>query len=349
MSVLLVEEADFNTSDDVDVQTLMIKADDYKAYALVTGTITATTKVSWTDIKAADRLKDGNLDISKLLKNDGYLVFTPDTKADAANGAKTVASLSSYAKSLTPIKLYAFGVKKLASKPTVGKPSYSGLSAAITVPEGAEWTYAEDYNGWAEVGGTTLTMPVASYKYDIWVRVAATATTAPSVYVKVSIAAAANAPSVKMDIAKGTVKAKATWLASIDDGTTWATLSSLTDIQTNGVVNVASLTSVGKWYIQFQIPSTGSKPASSVTELSLAAPKASAVSAADLVLTAKDVKVIGAKPVQAFINGKWKTVKAIKFADIEDKALKIRMAGNKTTLPGDEITVTLNKATGILS
>lgn len=326
------------------------------------------SKLSW---KATVATKDNRMDFAKIaaVKDASYLIIAPGAVNDVKTAAPKVASLSS----LTGVEF--FKLLPAGTKPTGDgfKPTYYDEEGVVAMAKIAgltadfEWIYANAAGTWEPGVAGGKTFDVKPFKQEIWVRAKATTTAGPSASVKISLAALAADPVVKLDLVKGQIKAKAGWLVGTVDGVMTATLTS----QSKGTITLsASATSLNVdapvynisesgYQLYFRVPASadGKKPGSGITVLSLEIPNADekifdigAVSPNELFnLTTKDVQVIGGVPVQILTgsgtSAKWKTVKALKLGDGKDinfgGSVKIRIAGTKSVLPGTEYTLKL--------
>lgn len=335
-------------------------------YAIVSKTDWAkeTYRIPWKEFVAKDIMINGNYDISKIVgvKTESYLIVPKDgsivTKgaSDKLN-AKTMASLSSI---MTASNVEIFRLLEPAKKPTIAKPTFrdgdkdkaeeKDKSFAVYTLTGLTVGTIEyqklGATEWTLITTPTLEIPLEEYKVEYYFRQRGEADkTGVSASVKVTVPALANAPSTKLDVAKGEIKLKKDWLIRIKYGNTtfYETPSPLTAAKT---LSIGSDTDFDKGTIAATVTSieyrvqSGKKAGSTWATLYLSVSKGETLSGSTseyFTLGAKNIiSVVGAIPVQIKNSkGVWKTVKSLKLTDFStDGTVEVRMAGTKTKLPG---------------
>ncbi|MCL2083775.1 MAG: hypothetical protein FWH06_00775 [Oscillospiraceae bacterium] len=340
------------TPGDIDFGQWIAKGS-FTSYAFAT---TETAKLSWKDIPDNALALDGTFDISKIVKASGFLVLTTN-KATAATNAGAAKEASA-----TSVVLPVSGVAAKPGKVTV---EYNGTAdedgnntLKFTGADGLEWAGINAKVGWLDYATTTSvdagSPKVLGYKQDLWFRApAATETGLPSVPVKVSIAAAPAGPKAALNVQKGEIKVKGGWEFStgtslvepdgpggkLNDAAKVITFGSETSL-TGANPTLASDVDV----IELRAPATAKKPASAWTTVNLAVKSQDTPDTGDFALAAKgEVLVVGGKVIE-FQDGD-KAKKAKKFTSAQVTAgIKVRVAGTKTTLPSEWVTLKWNAA-----
>lgn len=347
----------YGTNADIKIDDVSLRAFGLAtatSYAFLTAdaapTGTANPKLSW---KAAGKavLVNQEMDISKIAAKGGFLFISNldvnATKVDAGSWG----SATSFAAS--DIAVFQI-IKQPATKPVIAKGdiTYTNDEVIIdkfSVASNLEWTYAEDVNNWQKETSGKLILPLMPYKQDIWVRIAATADSAPSVSVKVSIAALGNAPAAKLDMAKGLVKAKGNWLIWNPKLGEFSTVTSINGNNAKGDITLAQLEAIECYpgsTLEFIIPATGAKPGTSIGYLFMPYDQAGEgpINVYDdlFVISSKNTVVIsGLVPVEFWeVKGTataWKKAKAFKIDGAENPlfgaGIKVRFAGTKSMWP----------------
>ena len=321
-----------------------------------------STQIAWKDFGAANVTPDGTVDITNIVnvRNPSYLFVSrnPELKSKKTMGA-LAASLSSFVQG-TDYNIY--NILPPAAKPSIPRPVFSDnadgspVSKYTFTADGLEYQKLGEKDKWKEVPAE-WNIELEEYRVEYSVRVKATAEKAASLPVKMTVPALAAPPSVKLDIIKGEIKAKNGWQIKTDITAGVITLNSARTFTAGHSEDNFEKGEIGEGskLFMFRVPSSadGKRAGTAWTTLHINFERSPALDGdADdyFALTARNVIITGAVPIQINVGGRWKTVKNIKFNEIHDTdGVQVRMAGTRTKLPGDIKTLYLDKTAGTLT
>jgi len=340
------------TPGDADNNHLYAVSTTDKYYAFQkTADLGNTKKLSWKEIKDTDKTLDGKLDLSKVVKDDGVLVFGPD-KTTATNSSMLTATFTS------------IEVKKPATKPgkveTKGeKASYTSLVVTLTVDKGTEYAPVNG-QGWeaADADGKII-IPLSANKQDFWLRMASSATAGPSPVVKFSVPAMPAGPSAKLDLSKNSISAKkdTLWYATDMSGSEiFGAEAAPKAVPSDGKdIDLSTITGadpVDGYIVYLATPGDKAKgrPQSAWTPVIVMAAMMDAPSSDNFVLAAKgQILVTGDVIIEmrsaTDATAKWKKVKKLTKTDLVDTGV-FRVAGSESVLPSESVKGTLLRPTG---
>jgi len=335
------------------------------------------TSITWRDFGAANIALDRTVDISRLVnvREPSYLIVSrhPDLRNN-----KNVDTLSASLSSLSPGEILGgYSVIKLlppATRPSVPRPAFEDIDgephAIYTFADNLEyqklgeraWRSPDKIPGWSSTGNGWR-IKLQEYRVEYFVRTAASGSTSASQAVKLTIPAMANPPTARLNIINGEISARVGWAARTisSDGTIISSITSLS-VRTLTIGHSEDNLTLGQLSrladkFEFRVPSTQNRAGSAWTTLSLDVGRSANLTGNVndyFELTARNVFVVGGIPIQANIGGRWRTVKNIRFNDFLPAnapvgTIQVRMAGTRTRLPGEPITLYFARSNGNLS
>lgn len=341
-------------------------------YAIISAEdwVKETFRIPWKTFVAKEVMLNGKYDISKLIsgvKKESFLVIPQDGtivttgKQEVLNASK-MASLTSV---MTATNVEVFRVLKPADKPKAPKPSYDkkdGYATYTFTGTAVEMEYQKlGASSWTPITNSIMEIKQEEYKVEYYIRAKGVGTaTSVSASVKVTVPALTNAPTTKLDIAKGEIKLKKGWEVKVSGDATVTSLAAAKTLLIGEVTDIDKGTiSRNEQYIEYRVPPTEKKAGSTWSKLYLdnvgLGEELKGDAKVFFTFGAKNtVAVVGSIPIQAKIKEKWKTVKSIKYTDFAfasgsaEGTLEVRMAGTKTKLPGASSILKIN-ATGELT
>jgi len=313
----------------------VIDVTDYNYYYFKVGTKEISKTSDWKAI-------DGKISLGTATSLDGNRSFADFSKIANKTGTLYLSNFSGTPDgTMTSIlERYAFSVADNTFKPKVGTAPYLYEDNFLLVPNdiliapvgsNAFASISSLVNGRnIRASGSSIAIMAQPYKQDFLVRKDDTKSA------KLSVAAQAAPPALKVNTARGQIGMKKNWEIDVGDG--WVKVPDTVKFLTVSASGT-SLAGTADWTIGYQddlkvrVAATEKRPASVESELVW-----------DLFRVADDVdvsmfanglnnrtNVLGGRIIEAFIDNKWKKLKVIP-ADL-DGTTPIRVAGNKYTFP----------------
>jgi hypothetical protein len=330
-------------------------------YAVVTAAQwnATRTSIAWRDFGAANVMLNGEVDISKII-NVNAPSFLIVAQNSTVRNNKTMASLSSLANTGPNPEYIRYDLLVPARRPAITRPTFfddsdGSPNAKYRLAPGLEYQRIGERT-WLDVPQPEWDIPLNEYRVEYLVRTKGTADeNAASQTVKLTVPALANAPAAKLDIVRGEIKTRSGWIVNTNLPGSTSTGTSLSAARTFTVGNNAENLAEGRigstsTKFMYRVPSTANRAGSGWATLHIGFDNNGSLAADKVgdyfVLTARNVLVIGAVPIQANVRGRWKTVKNIKFNEIPATGVEVRMAGTRTRLPGASIMLKLDQTTG---
>lgn len=306
----------------------------YKSYAFVPE---GRSTLKWNPIKSGDLTFDFKWDISKLIKKSGKLILSQlsDNTAQNVNDCENAEGYAVY--TIT-------GVTPNPAKINKSKISYSETEAFVDIGNGNEWS--KDGFVWSD---GECSVPLSSSKQTVFVRGKADTVDADNITlpspksVKVTIPAMPKAPKVNIYLSQGFLSTRNGMEVS-NDGKTWAKMDGntlsigvVTELQSSNGGGIVEIDLSNDKDVYIRVPAVNGKPPSNAFETRLNFKDAGDVSA-NLFTAAPNmkIKVDQSVVIEAYIGGKWKKVKSIDADSIPPEGLRVRRAGTKDRLPGNE-------------